>query len=796
MAVFNNILAGAAGQGGAAAAEHQVERSLRFSRNDSAYLNFTPSSAGNRKTWTWSAWVKRSYLTVADYMTLFGAIHAGAAEYSFLTYNTSADTLIYFQSSIGSVTTNAVFRDNSAWAHICLVVDTTQSTAANAFKIYVNGSLASTIVSGTHVQNLDTSINNTLQHCIGSNLPWAARHFDGYIAETYLIDGQALAASDFGEYDDNNVWQPKAYSGTYGTNGWYLNFSDATSTTTIAEDQSGNGNDWTANNISVTAGSNNDSLFDSPKNGTQSDTGAGGEVSGNYCTFNNAVDASHISGNGALEFVGSTGWNSAFGTMLIPSSGKWYWEMTALGANNMAGIVDATDVLDPSAYIGTTAVSYLYNFGSGNKIEGPNNTQTNYGPTGGNGDVMRIALDMDAGTITFYQNAISEGVAFTGLTGSYLPVMASYTGSGGLIANFGQRPFAYSAPSGYKCLCTANLPDPTIADGSAHFDAKTYTGNGSTQSITTAFSPDFVWIKRRSYSQSHQLVDTVRGYDKYLFADVADDELTDTDRLTSFNSDGFTIGADSNVNTNGGTYVGWAWDGGSSTVTNTDGDITSSVRANTSAGFSIVSYPGSSAIQNYITVGHGLNATPEVIIVKNRTYTSGISWRVYHASAGENKSAPLDTNDSFSSGYWNATAPTSSVFSVTNSSPDVNNFTNNYIAYCWTSIEGYSKFSEYTGNGSADGTFVYTGFRPRWILIKRKDANANWRVLDTARRTYNPINKELYPSLSNAEATFTALDVLSNGFKFRTADSNYNATSNDYVYMAFAEHPFKTARAF
>ena len=171
MAVFNNILAGAAGQRGAAAAEHQVERSLRFSRNDSAYLNFTPSSAGNRKTWTWSAWVKRSYLTVADYMTLFGAIHAGAAEYSFLTYNTSADTLIYFQSSIGSVTTNAVFRDNSAWAHICLVVDTTQSTAANAFKIYVNGSLASTIVSGTRVQNLDTSINNTLQHCIDQIFP-------------------------------------------------------------------------------------------------------------------------------------------------------------------------------------------------------------------------------------------------------------------------------------------------------------------------------------------------------------------------------------------------------------------------------------------------------------------------------------------------------------------------------------------------------------------------------------------------------------------------------------------------
>jgi len=787
MAVFNNVLAGAAGQGGAA---FSIERSLRFSRDDSAYLNRTPSSASNRRTWTWSAWVKRSYLTVADYLTLFGAITSNASEYSFLSYNTSADTFIYFQSSIGSITTEGVFRDNSAWAHICLAVDTTQSTLADAFKIYVNGSLVSTTSSGTHIQNLQTSVNSTQQHCIGSNLPWQGRYFDGYIAETYLIDGQALAASDFGEYDDDNVWQPKEYSGTYGTNGWHLDFSDATSTTTIAEDSSGNGNDWTANNISVTAGSENDSLFDSPSNGTQSDTGAGGEVSGNYCTFNNAVDASHISSNGALEFIGTTQWNSAFGTMLIPSSGKWYYEMTAGGANNLAGIVDATGELDPSSYIGTTSVSYLYNFGSGNKIQGSSNTQTAYGATGGNGDVMGIAFDMDAGTLTFYKNGTSQGTAFTGLTGSYLPVMASYPGSGGLIANFGQRPFAYAAPSGYKCLCSANLPDPTIADGSTGMDVALYSGNDTGQTISGLnFSPDLVWIKSRTQTRNNMLADSMRGVGKDLVSNLTGGEATNSDGLTAFNSDGFTVGADQDYNVgSGNTYVAWAWDAGSSTASNTDGSITSSVKANTSTGFSVLTADIDSSGG---TIGHGLNASPGLIIGKNRDSTS--NWGVWHSSISTsqylllNSTAAVTTSSTIFNGVSSTTFTVGSGWSTAST---------NHVFYCFAPVEGYSAFGKYTGNGDADGPFIYTGFRPNYIMVKSLPNPNSWYILDAKRSTDNPAQERLLANLTNAESSSTDwLDILSNGFKIRTTNAGFNGNTYGYIYAAFAEHPFKTARA-
>ena len=807
MPVFNNILAGAAGQTGGAAAPAGATRSLRFNPGDSAYLNKTFSS-GNRRTFTYSYWIKECgkgtspsnnphvLWSGTGSATRGGLVHRGTGS--------DANKLYIFNQESNTtncqVWTNSLHRDFLAWKHIVWSIDTTQATSTNRVKLYINGVQETLNFVTTPAQNLQLQINVNQEHRIGRGTPDDYGNF--YLADVQFVDGSALDATSFGAFDDNGVWQHAEYDGSYGTNGFHL--LDFANESTVGHDSSGNENDFTANNISTTAGAGNDVLFDVPTNGTQSDTGAGGEVSGNYATlnalqYNSGGSVTLSNGNLELNTGATAAWNTTGSTIAV-SSGKWLCEVTidTLGTYTSFGVSNPTSV-DVDTYMGIAADSYTWFAYSGAGIYTNNAYIDQTSPWGAGtfpaaGDVVGMALDMDAGTLKYYLNGSLVGTAFTGITGPVMFCDGSYGGSVHTY-NFGQRAFAYPV-SGYKALCTANLPTPTIADGSDHFDAKTYTGNGSTQSITTAFSPDFVWIKRRSFSQSHQLVDTVRGYDKYLFADVADDELTDTDRLTSFNSDGFTIGADSNVNTNNGTYVGWAWDGGSSTVTNTDGDITSSVRANTSAGFSIVSYTGSSAIQNYTTVGHGLNATPEVIIVKNRTYTSGISWRVYHASAGENKSAPLDTNDSFSSGYWNATAPTSSVFSVTNNSVDVNNSSHSYIAYCWTSIEGYSKFSEFTGNGSADGTFVYTGFRPRWILIKRKDANANWRVLDTARRTYNPNNKELYPSLSNAEATFTALDVLSNGFKLRTGDSNYNLASNDYVYMAFAEHPFKTARAF
>ena len=696
MAVFNNILAGAAGQttGGGVAAP--TTKSLRFNSADSAELTFTPSSAPNRKTWTFSTWTK-----LAKHSTRYAFLQSNASTYAYFgaieCVNTGKLSVQWIGGSI--LLTDAILRDTTAWYHIVVSVDTTQATQANRVKVYING--VEQGITGTYPnQNVDTGFNSQATHRLGS---WPAAYgigfADFYLADVYFTDGQALAASDFGEYNSNNVWQPKTFSGTYGTHGWHLDFSDDTSTTTIAEDSSGNGNDWTASNISVTAGSGNDSLLDSPDN--------------NYATLNPLDGNPSGLSNGNLDATSANAYPTIF-----PGSGQWYYEVNGTG--------------------------YTWD-----------GTRANFTPRAGS-------------------------------------------------HNFGQRAFSGTPSSGYKSLCTANLPDPAISDGSTAMDAVIWAGDGtSPRSITGLnFSPDFVWTKNKNQNYYYNLYDVIRGTRKPLHCDnnLAEDASNDAiyGGLSAFNSDGFSVatGNTSSIwaNQSGHNFVGWAWDGGSSTVTNTDGDITSSVRANTSAGFSIVSYTGVSSSTS-TTIGHGLNAAPEVIFVKNRD--DATSWQVYHASLGASKAGQLDLNYNFGSGVWNNTEPTSSVFSVTTNTPGVSQNLKDYIAYCWTSIEGYSKFSKFVGNGSADGPFVYTGFRPRWILIKRGDGSyANWRVLDTARRTYNPNNKELYPSLPNAEATFTALDVLSNGFKLRTNNSNYNTSSVDYLYMAFAEHPFKTARAF
>ena len=791
MSLFhNNILTGASGQ----TTGYQIKRSLRFNNDDSAYLNFTPSSAGNRRTWTWSAWVKFSS---SDRQVLFSQTTNAASQFFILEYR--YQNLNIYDYNLGtynsSLNTTAYLRDFSAWYHIVFTFDTTNATADDRHRLYINGEQITSFTSRVNpTQNLDGFVNKAAAHNL-SGYDGGTLIFDGYFADVHFIDGQSLAASDFGEYDDNNVWQPKAYSGTYGTNGWHLDFSDATNTTTIAEDSSGNGNDWTANNISVTAGSGNDSLFDSPSNGTQSDTGAGGEVNGNYCTFNDATPSANETSNGALDFAASSGWESVFGTFLIPSSGKWYFELTAGGANNMAGIVEASSDLAANNFPGIVSTSYMYNFGSGKKIQGPSNTQTAYGATGAAADVMGVALDMDGGTLTFYKNGTSQGTAFSSLTGSYIPVVAAYQGSGTAVANFGQRPFAYSAPSGHKCLCSANLPDPTIADGSTGMDVALYTGNGSTQTISGLnFSPDLVWIKARNQGSNtqgyHFWVDIVRGGNKQLFSNATNAESTTTPAIiSSFNSDGFSLTNGSGIqNVSGNTYVAWTWDAGSSTVSNTDGSITSSVRANTSTGFSVLTADIDSSGG---TIGHGLNASPGFIIGKNRD-NSGTNWGVWHSS--------LNTDEYLLLNSSNAAATSSNIFNGVSSTTFTvgsgwSTASNNHVFYCWTPVEGYSKFGSYTGNQNADGPVIYTGFRPRWIIIKREDSGDNWAIIDAEREGYNVDNDPLYSNSNSAELTTDILDIVSNGFKLRTTDGMVNSSDGTYVYAAFSEHPMKYARA-
>jgi hypothetical protein len=453
-------------------AGYQIERSLRFNSADSAYLNRTPASAGNRKTWTWSGWVKRGSL---------GGIQMLFASYFANNDNSQTQVVINSDNTVGisffnfsAVATTQLFRDPSAWYHLVFAFDTTQSTASNRVKVYVNGSQVTAFsvdARSSITQNGDYAINAAQAHFIGYG-NFSNSYLNGYLTEINFIDGQALTPTSFGEFNsDTGVWQPKKYTGTYGTNGFYLNFSDnsGTTSTTLGKDSSGNGNNWTPNNFSVTAGAGNDSLVDSPtRYGT--DTGAGGEVRGNYATANPLQQGSFVTlSNGNLTVTGNTPTNSALalGTIGGLTSGKWYWEYTQGTVNSeTCGIV--TTYTPGTSLINGENIGA---FGIGARAGG-----TVYGGTVGSitswttNDVIGLAVDCDNGAIYWSKNGTwlnsgvpTSGASKTGAVGTWTTSTASVTPAfgaynGGFVnINFGQRPFSYTAPSGFKALVTTNL---------------------------------------------------------------------------------------------------------------------------------------------------------------------------------------------------------------------------------------------------------------------------------------------------------------------------------------------------
>ena len=807
---------------------YQISRSLRFNSADSAYLNRTPASAGNRKTFTVSCWVKRSGLGSTQVIWEGGSPDTVTTRL-FLRFQ-SDDTLRLATSGAAIFNTTQVFRDVSAWYHIIVAMDTTQATAANRARLYVNGSEVTAFSSTSYPgQNDDTGWNMAQAHSIGRTHIDAAGYFSGYMTEIYNIDGQQLTPSSFGETNaQTGVWQPKAYSGSYGTNGFYLNFSDNSNTTaaTLGKDYSGNGNNWTPNNFSVAAGAGNDSLVDTPTP-YGVDTGAGGEVRGNYATFNPIYaipnNASNTFSNGNLNWTTNvsegSGEAAAVTTFPLPSSGKWYWEVTPTTVATVAanrtqiGIMSQANINNNGAG-GTSATdSFAYTAAGGSLSKVSGNSYASYGNSYTTNDVIGVAVDLDNGAIYFSKNGTWQnsgvptsgssktGAAYTTLTGSsnYFPNVAYY---GNFALNMGQRPFAYTAPSGFKALCTQNLPTPTIGattatQASQYFAPVIYTGTGAAQTITVGFQPDFVWLKSRvSAVWYHQLYDVIRTPLKALFSNATDAETTYTDTLTAFASNGFSLGTDATyngpVNKNGDTYVSWNWKANGAGVTNTAGSITSTVSANTTSGFSVVTYTGTGA---NATVGHGLGVAPSMIIQKNRT---GFSWRVYHISTGNGNELYLDTTAAATSAStWNNTTPTSTVFSIGSGSA-INGGGNACVAYCFAAVPGFSAFGSYTGNGADDGPFVFTGFKPAWILIKRSStAGENWTLYDNKRNSYNVANRLLFPNSSDAEdvASATILDMVSNGFKLRGQGLNVNASGSTYIYAAFAENPFKYSLA-
>ena len=752
---------------------YKVERSLRLRASASAYLSRTPSVTGNRRTWTWSGWEKLGALSSNPVV-----ISAGNSEtdYSSL-FRRSDNAKLQLNVVVNSVliinaTTNASFRDHSAHYHVVLSVDTTQATNSDGVRLFVNGVLQ-TLTFSAYTQNAITAFNFPVEHRIGG-LVFASYPYDGLLSEVHFIDGQALDASYFGETDPiTGVWMPKKYTGDYGTNGFILDFKDnsAATATAIGKDSSGNGNNWTPTNISVTPGSTYDSMLDVPTNWAD-----GGNGRGNYCTLNPndaASSATFTNGNLTVATTSASGGTSKASIGI--SFGKWYWEYTCTNTQraDMVGIL-GEGYSFPSTHFGPSPVGYGYYALNGNKYN--NGTGLAYGEGFTNGQTIGIAFDADNGTLTFYKNGVSQGVAFTGMpTTTYFPVHGD--GSSSAISsghyNFGQRPFAYTPPAGFKALNTQNLPDPVIKKPEDYFAVKTFTGTAGDVTLSgMSFTPNLVWLKSRSSVENHRLIDTVRGGDKVLSSNTTDADATIANPV-SFFSGGFT--STPSIHTNGQSYVAWAWD------------------EKPICGFDIVSYTGAGANR---TIAHNLGDAVKFAIFKERN--SATNWYVYHASVGNTSGLVLNGTNAtvVSASLWNNTSPTSSEFTL-GSSGEINGLNDSYIAYLFAEVAGFSKFGSYTGNGSADGPFVYCGFLPRYVLIKRIDTTSSWVVWDTARNTHNALTSNLYPHLSNAEYTdpSVALDVTSNGFKLRNSNADRNANGGTYIFAAFAEHPMKYSRA-
>jgi hypothetical protein len=790
---------------------YNLTKSLRFRRSASAYLNRTFSSPTSGTKWTISYWAKLGIIGRANHFAPNLSTNEGSI-------SIESDFALYVNARVGTVggagtnyvlATTQVFRDPSAWYHIVVALDTTQATASNRVKVYVNGTQVTAFSTANYPpQNSTPIMGSAVSHAIGRvGESGYEYYYDGLFGEMNYVDGQALTPSSFGETSTTTgVWQPKKYSGSYGTNGFYLKFTDTTSTSTLGTDFSGNSNTWTVNNISLTAGSTYDSMNDVPT--------LTSATTANYAVLNPINLYTGCScANGNLQGITVTGAECGIYGTLGVSSGKWYFESTPTAitlGGCMIGIAPATTQGSNGSPGLTVTAGYGY-YTTGNSYHG---SGVSYGNSFTTNDVIGVALDLDNGKIWWSKNGVFQAsgnpaagtnAAYTGVSGTFVPGIGNGgAGSSSTVeCNFGQQPFVYTPPTGFLPLNTYNLPTPTIGatastTANEYFDVTLYTGNGTSQSIINSGSmqPDLTWIKVRDTTSYHELTDSVRGTGKTLFSNATDAELT-TNTMTAFNSNGFSVAVNGGyfgTNENGRAFVGWQWRASNATaVTNTNGSITSTVSASTTAGFSIVTYTGVGG-SGTTTVGHGLNVSPSMVIIKRRNSTA--DWATYHTGL-TSTSYYLFLNSTAGQANYGSTfiSPSSSTLTIDAGSSLLNASGGTYVAYCFAPVAGYSAFGSYTGNGSTDGTFIFTGFRPRFVMVKRSSGIEAWTIRDTSRNTYNVANLELQANSSGAEGAAGGLDLLSNGFKCRAANNEINASGDTYIYMAFAENPFKYANA-
>jgi hypothetical protein len=941
MPLFGNALAGAAGQGGDV--EANIINSLRFNSADTAWLNKTFSSAGNRRTFTFACWLKRTKL--GGRQTLLRT-NSSELHFSFAESAQGNEDAFFCYGAGGSpyLVSDAVFKDVAGWYHFCIVWDTTESTATDRLKLYVNGVRITSWKTSTFPnQNYEGGLNSATAHGLGANSSGGER-FDGYMADVYFIDGTAHDPTSFGAFDDSGVWQPAGFSGAFGSNGFHL--LDFANESTIGHDSSGNNFDWSNNNftaidgivestsnfsgsgtnygsisaildnntatgygaqagtvtytpasaitvssqikfwystdqsntrfrvnngsyitlsdpngvgtythsfsgsltkiewnaptsgelisvhhieidskplVSTAALAGNDIVYDVPMNGDQSDTGAGGEVSGNYAILNHLHSVFISPTDGNLKIVGtntSTYAKSVSTIWIDPEDTTGYYcEFTCLTVgSNPGGHIQ----LVPQVNLTNNGKGETGGVGLGMRGSSAGNrwykltdqsSSTDTGVSHGANQVIGVAVKNGKLYMAINNTWVLSGNPATESN----PLYSSLSGLKGILCgtldgswqcNFGQHPFAYSAPSGYRPISSVSLPTPAISDGSGHFDPILYTGNGGTQTISgLEFSPDLVWIKKRSAQSSHHWTDTVRGTQKTISSNYNGQENwagggSALGELTAFTSDGFTLvnSGSYGFNDSSAPYVAWCWNAASSTASNTDGNITSSVRANQTAGFSIVKFTGPSSA-GFQSVGHGLGKKPEFVICKD--LDNDRNWSAYHKDSqiSDVRVVPFNQNVApFNSGTatWDI-----SEFSTTTFTPYFRDdygasYSADNIAYCFAPVAGFSAFGSYEGNGStSQGPFIYTGFAPAFLIFRRYSDAGDWIIFDNKRNTYpgNYREKVLYAHGPNAEETAANGDThlfLSNGFAIDNVNFGYwNASGHDYLWAAFAENPFQ-----
>ncbi|MDX1736840.1 MAG: hypothetical protein R3261_01290 [Alphaproteobacteria bacterium] len=734
---------------------------------DGGYLSWTPSSLGSTDKATFSAYVKHGADTVGeDYIFSAGTGNSGYTDF-IRHYQSKAKIHLAGNNAAAAHKELAqVFRDYASYYHLLVSMDLSQVSASDKIKVYINGALVTDFNTNTNTATAFKFFNTAVRHLLGATSYSDSHNFLGYLAEVHFIDGQVLSPTVFGKFNKSNpnIWEPiKPNISNYGTNGFHLDFSNAAN---LGEDQSGNGNDWTVNGTIT-------QVQDAP-----SDNAA----VLNPLSFHRPTSVNYSNGNKTqTNNSASSGQNvTAYSFGMVNDT---YLEVVFEQNFNVwssLGIVDG----DPQEeFVGWTKAGMslredtniaYYNAGSTVAISG--------GFTKADGDVFMMAYEASSRKVwvgkngTWFNagdpsNRLSELLV---LGGNYLPVPTISTagepgGNNVVTIKINEDEWTYPAPAGFLALTTANLPK-TAYNPDDFFKTSTFLGNASSRSIAgLGFQPDLVWFKNRSVAYNHELYDSVRGVNKALYANLTNAEGTESNGLTSFDDDGFSIGPKLDINGSGNNIVANCFKQGPHFQ----------IAAAVANGLSSQVVP--------LVDFDNLGIPWEMIIVKN--ITSGAkNWYVYHKDIGNTKALFLDGTDAAATSiaYWNNTDPTATSLTV-GASMSNNNSGDTLIIYAFRSVEGLCDVGSYHGNYSTDGTFLNTNGSPSFFLSKITDsAGLNWAMLDSVRNPHNVINNYLFANTSAVEASTSGLelDFVSNGVKLRGNNSNINANTNKYIYLA------------